>query len=405
MKKLIFTFFLSLMIVSFSFGQAVIFADYFDTYTAGQKLACQNPTAWTTWSNAPCGGEDALISSTYSSSPSNSVVLTHNIDVVKTIPNYTSGIYTIHFKMYIPTGKWGYFNVLQLFAGSGSSWGMQSYFEANGSARVDAGGANAASFTYPYNQWNDVRVNVNLNSNTAIYYFNNNQIVSWVWSSGAFGQNNLNQLGGVNLFGATASDEMYVDNFIIVDEILPVELTSFTSMITPAGIQLNWTTATEINNRGFEIERKADEGDFTLIGFVAGNGTTTETQEYTFTDNISAPGNYIYRLKQLDFDGRFEYSSEIEVEFAGMLSFALSSNYPNPFNPSTKINYSIAEAGFVKLSVYNLLGQEVAVLVNDVKNAGSYEVSFDASNLSSGTYIYKLASGSKVEVKKMILTK
>jgi hypothetical protein len=198
---------------------------------------------------------------------------------------------------------------------------------------------------------------------------------------------------------------MYVDNFIIVDEILPVELTSFTSMITPAGIQLNWTTATEINNRGFEIERKADEGDFTLIGFVAGNGTTTETQEYTFTDNISAPGNYIYRLKQLDFDGRFEYSSEIEVEFAGMLSFALSSNYPNPFNPSTKINYSIAEAGFVKLSVYNLLGQEVAVLVNDVKNAGSYEVSFDASNLSSGTYIYKLASGSKVEVKKMILTK
>ena len=188
--------------------------------------------------------------------------------------------------------------------------------------------------------------------------------------------------------------------------ILPVELTSFTANVNDNGnVILNWSTATELNNQMFEIERKTEEGQYVTIGYVEGHGTTTEPQDYTYTDNSVETGNYFYRLKQIDFGGRYEYSDEIEVEVLGPLTFGLEQNYPNPFNPSTIIKYRISETGSVKLSIYSILGEEVKVLVDGVVNSGFYEITFDASNLPSGTYFYRLQSNNLIQVKKMLLLK
>jgi hypothetical protein len=198
---------------------------------------------------------------------------------------------------------------------------------------------------------------------------------------------------------------------------IPVELTSFTFSVlqNEKAVQINWTTATEINNSGFEIHRKAqNDNEWITIGFVPGFGTTTETKSYSFIDENINSGTYKYRLKQIDYDGNFEYSNEIEVvvDFTPK-EFVLYQNYPNPFNPTTKIKYEIpitdnplpggARGGSVTLKVYDILGNEVTTLVNEEKQPGVYEVEFDAAALASGMYLYKLQAGSFSSIKKMVL--
>jgi hypothetical protein len=186
---------------------------------------------------------------------------------------------------------------------------------------------------------------------------------------------------------------------------LPVELVSFSANASGSKIKLSWITASELNNRGFEVERSIN-GNFEVIGFVAGRGTTTEKQSYSFIDNNPAAGIIRYRLKQIDFDGTYSYSSVIEVDFKTPTTFDLAQNYPNPFNPTTTIRYSIANAVNVSLVIYNTLGEEVMTLVNNqFTEPGVYNVVFDASNLASGTYIYRLTAGDFVMTKKMVLTK
>ena len=183
-------------------------------------------------------------------------------------------------------------------------------------------------------------------------------------------------------------------------------------------------TATETNNKGFEVQR-SDAGNhksiWQKVGFLKGNGTTTEKHSYSFNDESVASGIYKYRLKQIDFDGKFKYSKEIEVDVTAPTEFSLSQNYPNPFNPVTTIRYSIPnvisiptgrERNLATLKIYNVLGEEVANLVNEQKPAGRYEVKFNGSNLPSGVYIYRLTAvpigsqaGSYSAVKKMILLK
>ncbi len=188
--------------------------------------------------------------------------------------------------------------------------------------------------------------------------------------------------------------------------IVPVELTSFTATANNLGqVVLNWQTATETNNRMFEVERKEASGTYATIGFVNGSGTTTDPQSYSFVDKNVTNGNYVYRLKQLDFNGASEYSNEVEITVTGPQTFNLGQNYPNPFNPTTAITYNVPQAGKVKLAVYNLIGQEVAVLVNDVVSEGQHVVEFNTKSLPSGTYFYKLQSGNSVSVKKMLLLK
>ncbi|WP_337872968.1 T9SS type A sorting domain-containing protein [Ignavibacterium sp.] len=188
--------------------------------------------------------------------------------------------------------------------------------------------------------------------------------------------------------------------------ILPVELTSFTASVDLNGnVVLNWTTATEINNHGFEVERRSISTEYIPIGFVKGFGTTSEIKSYTFTDRNLEPGKFFYRLKQIDFNGVHEYSNEIEVEVSPVSAFSLSQNYPNPFNPSTIISWQSPISGWQTLKVYDMLGNEVAALVDEFKPAGSYNAEFTANNLSSGIYYYKLQIGSFVETKKMMLMK
>jgi hypothetical protein len=169
-------------------------------------------------------------------------------------------------------------------------------------------------------------------------------------------------------------------------------------------------TATEVNNQGFEIERSSDQNNWERVGYVEGNGTTTETKYYSYTDTKLETGTYYYRLKQMDFNGTYEYSSTVEAVVTVPREFALEQNYPNPFNPSTKINFSLAADSKVTLKVYDLLGQEVVTLVNGELAAGEQEVTFNAAALNSGVYFYRInAEGANgrnfTSVKKMILTK
>jgi len=207
---------------------------------------------------------------------------------------------------------------------------------------------------------------------------------------------------------ATASAYLKLDGLIIStswNSIVPVELTSFSSSVNGKNVNLNWTTATEVNNSGFEVERKLASSNWQKIGFVNGNGTTTEKQSYSYTDRNLTEGNYAYRLKQVDYNGTFEYSNVIEVLVVTPNKFELSQNYPNPFNPTTSITFSLPQAGNVKLAVYNLLGQEVQILVNGFKEAGVHTVNFEAANLNSGIYLYKIETNGLTSVRKMTLLK
>ena len=187
---------------------------------------------------------------------------------------------------------------------------------------------------------------------------------------------------------------------------IPVELITFSAFVKGNSITISWTTATESNNRGFEIQKQNETGLWQTIGFVQGKGTTTEVQSYSYNDENLTSGKYSYRLKQIDFNGSFEYSNIVNVNVGSPIAFELSQNYPNPFNPSTKINFSLPERTNVSIKVYNVLGSLVEEVINEIKDAGSYSVNFNANALSSGIYIYKLTTGiGKEMTKKMTLLK
>jgi len=193
---------------------------------------------------------------------------------------------------------------------------------------------------------------------------------------------------------------MYTDNNGV-----PVELINFSVKVQETEVVLEWITATELNNLGFEIERRNVDQGWQNVGFVPGHGTTTEKQFYQFEDQPEINGKYKYRLKQIDYDGTFEYSDEVAVEYIQQFTFKLEQNYPNPFNPTTKIKYSIPQNGFVTLSVFNSVGERVALLEEGMKEAGNYEMDFNGRNLPSGIYFYCLSSGEFTKTNKMILIK
>ncbi|MBZ0177953.1 MAG: T9SS type A sorting domain-containing protein [Melioribacteraceae bacterium] len=191
---------------------------------------------------------------------------------------------------------------------------------------------------------------------------------------------------------------------------LPVELVTFTTHVEGNDVTLNWATKTETNNSGFEIERifleyKYTDNQWETLDFVDGKGTIIGPNTYSFFDKNLQSGKYKYRLKQIDFDGSFEYSKEIEVEINAPTQFVLEQNYPNPFNPSTTISYQLPERGKVSLIVYDILGKEIVSLVNEYKTAGNYDVKFNTSTLPSGVYIYSLRLHDYSSVKKMTVIK
>jgi hypothetical protein len=187
--------------------------------------------------------------------------------------------------------------------------------------------------------------------------------------------------------------------------IIPVELTSFTAAAKGKEVTLNWSTATELNNQGFEVQRKFGNNDFVTVGSVKGHGTTTSPNHYLFVDKLIDGGKYFYRLKQMDYGGTFEYSNEIEVEVRTVDKFTLEQNYPNPFNPTTTIGYVLQEKSNAKLTLLNALGEEIAVLVNEEQNKGYHKVEFNGSKLTSGVYYYRLVAGNFNATKKLLLLK
>ena len=202
-----------------------------------------------------------------------------------------------------------------------------------------------------------------------------------------------------------------VDNFAIyLTDPIPVELTSFAASVNNNNVTLNWATASETNNNGFEVQRSFNGGEYSVVGFVDGHGTTTQPQTYAYTDKNLDVGSYTYRLRQVDFDGTAEFSNTVEVDVTAPVEFSLEQNYPNPFNPSTKIKFSLAADSRVTLKIFDVLGQEVTTLINADLSAGVHDINFNAANLNSGVYFYRIEANGVdgtnfTSVKKMILTK
>lgn len=232
--------------------------------------------------------------------------------------------------------------------------------------------------------------------------------------------------GPITSFGVDQNNELYLVSFNgkiynFIPTVIPVELSSFTATVVNGKVRLDWYTASETNNTGFVIQKSQDGVNFQDIYFIGGNGTTTQRNIYSYTDENVSFGVYYYRLKQIDMDGTINYLNVVAVDLGLPQSFMLEQNFPNPFNPATKIRFTIPsviaspnmtkQSQLVTLRVYDILGNEVATLVNEEKPAGVYEVEFStesfggASQFTSGMYIYKLTAGEFSQSRKMILIK
>lgn len=206
-----------------------------------------------------------------------------------------------------------------------------------------------------------------------------------------------------NVLISDISTGLYVLDFL--PDNVPVELNSFTYKITGPFVELNWSTATETNNKGFEIQRSADKDTWEVLDFINGYGTSTNLHSYKYLDKNPYKGKSFYRLVQQDFDGTQKDYDPVEVTFNAPVYFSLEQNYPNPFNPSTKIKYNIGMDSHVNVTIYNSLGQKVKTLVNEFQLSGQYEVNFNATGFSSGIYIARIESGEFTSMIKMSLLK
>ena len=266
--------------------------------------------------------------------------------------------------------------------------------------------------------WNPINININwdltaltFTNSTSIWITGDNGTIirttdlgnSWMSYNNVTG-NNLRSVCFLNdQIGWIGGKQGTI--FKYYSDVLPVELSSFTVEANENNIKLSWTTATEVNNAGFDIERSVDGSKWVKEGFIAGSGNSVSPKSYSFIDNNPVGGTKLsYRLKQIDKNGSYTYSNEVAVDFHPN-KFELCQNYPNPFNPTTKIKYHIYKESRVEIKVYNILGSEVMTLINENKEPGTYEVELNAGNLSSGTYIYRIIAGDFVDAKKMILLK
>ncbi len=287
-------------------------------------------------------------------------------------------------------------------AGIWSCWSDQSVIDSNYILENEGDGIFCAEGSTPLISGNNICGNKGFGVNNIDPSVTVNAKNNW-WD-------NINGPGGAGP-GTGDSVSAYVDYYPWLPSPMPVELTSFSAKCIAGEVMLNWTTATEVNNRGFEIERriinKAEQSEWVVIGFKKGNGTTTEVRAYSFSDNITGimATSLLYRLKQIDFDGSYKYSSEIIIENLAPVYFFLNQNYPNPFNPSTTVSYGVPFKSHVVLKIYNALGKEIKTLVDSEMQAGGYEIQFNVMGLPSGVYFYQLKAGSFIETRKMILLK
>lgn len=213
---------------------------------------------------------------------------------------------------------------------------------------------------------------------------------------------------------SSSSPRVTVDGIFVTtswdNTALPVELSSFNYETLKGNVTLHWSTSSEINNAGFDVERSDANGQISdgwiRVGFISGNGNSSVSINYSFTDNNLPSGKYNYRLKQIDYNGNYEYFSlNSDVIITTPQNFFLGQNYPNPFNPSTVINYNIPQDSYVKIKLYDNTGREVRTLLNEFISAGYYTINFNASDLASGIYFCNIKAGKYTATKKMMLVR
>ncbi|MCD4729239.1 MAG: T9SS type A sorting domain-containing protein [Bacteroidales bacterium] len=310
MKRIMITLFLVTFWIN-TYSQdtkGLVYIDNFDAYIAGEHLVTQNPTDWTTWNISPGSNEDPYVSDFHALSGSNSIVIDESDDLVKPINNYTSGLYSITFFMFIPENSFGYFNTLQEFNGDDSFWGMQVYFDENGVGIIDGGGPGANTFTFPYNSWFFNKVIINLDVDWAQYYLNNVLIHEWIWSTGAFGTNSLNQLGGSNFYAwfgnGPGNPTYFIDNYKFeagfFETAPPVNLQA--EIFNQFNVHLIWEEAFNLyaDLLGYNIYRNGE-----YLGF---------TEELFFDDLNVNHGLHQYFATALFDVGESDPSNFIEVE-------------------------------------------------------------------------------------------
>ncbi|MGE5364504.1 MAG: T9SS type A sorting domain-containing protein [Bacteroidota bacterium] len=302
---------------------------------------------------------------------------------------------------------------------TGELYGKTITAIAAGSSHTIALDDNGKVYTWGYNAYGQLGNNSTTNSAVPVAVNTTGELNGKTITAIAAGQSHtvaLDDKGKVYTWGYNANGQLGNNSTtnssvpVAVNQIdmgtLPVELSTFTARVSGSGVELLWETATEVNNAVFEIERQSkNDAEWKKIGNVLGNGTSNAMHSYSYFDNSALAGNYKYRLRQVDNDGRFEYSEAIEVCAGVPTVTELVQNYPNPFNPSTVIGYRLSGQENVELSVYNMLGQKVVTLVNERQEAGVYSVRFNASELSSGLYIAKLRTDNYAKTIKMNFVK
>jgi hypothetical protein len=320
MKKIYILTIVLLFCISLGYAQTTLFTDNFESYTAGSKLVQQAPgTDWTTWSNAPGGSEDPIVTDAQANGGTKSVKIMPNNDLVLKLNDKTTGRYQIKMFAKVPSGKIGYFNVLQDFASSNSIWGMELYFNVNGTGTVHAGGENAGEFVYTQGTWVPISLIIDLDDDFATLYVNNNEVVSWVWSTGSQGSNNLQKLDAVNFYGPASggSAETYFDDIEFIEQVDLAGPTNLVATVAGSDINLTWDAPTTGAPDNYSIVRNG----------VVINSTTTGT---TYNDASLYPNTYVY---------------EVKAHFTG-LGYSPSSNIDEGTIPGglerTKVLYEIA---------------------------------------------------------------
>ncbi|GEM_PF-1996743 len=375
-------------------GTTTVFEDTFESYSAGQQVACQNSTDWTTWDNSPCSGNDPYVSSDVSYSNSNSAVIQGVDDLVKVIGNYTEGLYKISFYMYVPTGFLGYFNTLQLFAGANSQWGMQVYFDENGQGSIDGGGQGAATFTFPYDTWMQNVVIIDLNNDWAEYKLDGTSVLGWQWSIGAFGQGTLNQLGGVDFYawdgsGGKGTPKYYFDDFKIEEfagsTLMPP--LNFALNMAVNDIQLTWDAPTGSGLTGYNIYYSFNEGEFDLLD------NTTETSYI-----IESPGQglHSYYLTAVYDEGESDPTDTLEIMLTANDDFSLNNLKVFP-NPAKDVVSVTSEERINSVKLVNYTGE---VVLQEAVNEKKHTINI--SQLENGIYFMIVENKNNIIMKKIV---
>ena len=374
-------------------GTTTIFEENFESYNAGGQLACQNSSEWTTWSNAPCSGEDAYITSDVTYGGSKAVIVQGVNDVVKLIANYTEGLYKISFRMYVPSGFLGYFNTLQLFDGTNSSWGMQVFFNENGQGSIDGGGEGAATFNFPHDAWMFIEVIVDMNNDWAEFKIDGVSLHGWQWSIGAFGQNSLNQLGGVNLYAwnndGAGTPKYYVDEFMIeeFDNLQLLPPLNFTLNVAFNAIQLTWDPPNGKELLGYNIYYSYNNGGFNLL---------TNTSQNSYIVESPGGGLHSFYLTAIYDEGESEPTNVQEVLLTSTeeIQNELFGVYPNP---ADQYIYLQAENPILSVKVFNYSGQELMY-----KTFADKSVLLEIAEWNRGIYFLMIETGDKLFYKQII---